>query len=53
MGNALDPEWRLGPGQGPKQQIGGVDVAEVNPVIAWLAQPTALSRYPQSVAAGW
>lgn len=27
VGLALDPEWKLGPGQVPLQQIGGVDAS--------------------------
>ena len=49
VGLALDPEWRLGPGQLPLQQIGGVDAAEVNTVIDWLADLTATHRLPQKL----
>ncbi|WP_382307147.1 hypothetical protein [Herbiconiux sp. UC225_62] len=38
VGLALDPEWRLGPGQVPLEQIGSVSAAEVNAVAEWLAQ---------------
>ncbi len=37
VGLALDPEWRLGPGQRPLVQIGRVSAAEVNRTSAWLA----------------
>ena len=37
VGLALDPEWRLQPGEKPLRQIGHVDIAEVNAVGAWLA----------------
>jgi hypothetical protein len=37
VGLALDPEWRLQPGEKPLQQIGHVDIDEVNAVGAWLA----------------
>jgi hypothetical protein len=37
VGLALDPEWRLKPGQKHLRQIGSVDVDEVNRVGAWLA----------------
>ncbi len=37
VGLALDPEWRLGPSEKPLQQIGHVDVDEVNRVGRWLA----------------
>lgn len=49
VGLALDPEWRLGPDQVPNEQIGGVDVAEVNSVITWLAQLTAQNALPQKL----
>lgn len=38
VGLALDPEWRLGPGEVPLEQIGSVDAAEVNAVSDWLAR---------------
>jgi hypothetical protein len=37
VGLALDPEWRLEPGQKHLRQIGSVAVDEVNRVGAWLA----------------
>lgn len=49
VGLALDPEWKLGPGQQPLQQIGGVDAAEVNSVIDWLGRLTAANHLPQKV----
>lgn len=42
VGLALDPEWRLQPGELPLTRIGHVEAAEVNAVSAWLAQ---LVRY--------
>ncbi len=33
---ALNPEWRMGPGQIPAQVIGSVDASEINAVTAWL-----------------
>ena len=38
VGLALDPEWRMGPGEVPGQVIGSVDAREVNAVSAWLSQ---------------
>jgi hypothetical protein len=49
VGLALDPEWKLQPGQVPLQQIGHVDIAEVNSVISWLAQLTARYHLPQKL----
>ncbi|HET7761777.1 MAG TPA: hypothetical protein VFL46_05400 [Phycicoccus sp.] len=37
VGLALDPEWRLKPGQVHLEQIGSVGIDEVNAVGAWLA----------------
>jgi hypothetical protein len=49
VGLALDPEWKLQPGQLPLHQIGSVSIAEVNSVAAWLARLTAQYRLPQKL----
>jgi hypothetical protein len=49
VGLALDPEWKLAPGQLPLRQIGGVSISEVNSVIRWLASLTARYRLPQKL----
>ena len=49
VGLALDPEWKLQPGQLPLQQIGSVSIGEVNSVISWLAHLTAQYRLPQKL----
>jgi hypothetical protein len=49
VGLALDPEWRLAPGQKPLAQIGSVPVAEVNETLAWLAGLTATNDLPQKL----
>ncbi|MCG2620388.1 hypothetical protein LVY72_00495 [Arthrobacter sp. I2-34] len=49
VGLALDPEWRLAPGQRHMEQIGSVDAAEVNKVSAWLAGLTRQHHLPQKV----
>ncbi|GAB3264426.1 hypothetical protein GCM10027562_28980 [Arthrobacter pigmenti] len=49
VGLALDPEWRLGPGQQHMVQIGSVDASEVNRVSAWLAELTRKNDLPQKV----
>jgi hypothetical protein len=46
---ALDPEWRMGPGGVPGQQIGSVSAAEINEVSAWLDALTARHRLPQKL----
>ncbi|MBD8507813.1 hypothetical protein HT102_15090 [Hoyosella sp. G463] len=49
VGLALDPEWRLKPGEMHLRQIGQVDAAEVNEVTDWLADLTARHDLPQKV----
>ena len=49
VGLALDPEWKLAPGQLPLQQIGSVSISEVNSVTRWLADLTAQYRLPQKL----
>lgn len=49
VGLALDPEWRLAPGQQHMVQIGSVDAAEVNEVVAYLADLVARHDLPQKM----
>lgn len=49
VGLALDPEWRLGPGEVHLTQIGSVGIDEVNRVVGWLADLTAEKRLPQKL----
>jgi len=49
VGLALDPEWRLAPNQVPLQQIGSVDVGEINKTAAWLADLTRRNHLPQKL----
>ena len=49
VGLALDPEWKLQPGQRPLRQIGSVDATEINSVSSWLAGLTARHRLPQKL----
>jgi hypothetical protein len=49
VGLALDPEWKLAPGQLPLHQIGSVSISEVNTVISWLAGLTAQYHLPQKL----
>ena len=49
VGLALDPEWRLGPGEVHLTQIGGVGVDEVNRVVTWLADLTRERALPQKL----
>lgn len=49
VGLALDPEWRLAPGQMHMRDIGSVGAAEVNATSAWLADLTAQHKLPQKL----
>jgi hypothetical protein len=49
VGLALDPEWELQPGQAPLQQVGHVDIDEVNGVARWLAALTTRYHLPQKL----
>jgi len=49
VGLALDPEWRLGPTQMHRVQIGTVGIAEVNRVVTWLADLTRDAKLPQKL----
>jgi hypothetical protein len=49
VGLALDPEWRLRPGERHMRQIGRVSAAEVNSVVDWLADFTRERKLPQKM----
>jgi hypothetical protein len=49
VGLALDPEWRMDPGEVPGQVIGHVEAREVNAVSAWLSQLVVRRRLPQKL----
>lgn len=49
VGLALDPEWRMGPGQLPGRVIGSVDAAEINAVTAWLSGLVARRGLPDKL----
>ncbi|MEO6879692.1 MAG: hypothetical protein ABI181_01935 [Mycobacteriaceae bacterium] len=49
VGLALDPEWALGPGQLPVQQIGSLPASKINEVTRWLGDLTAKANLPQKV----
>jgi hypothetical protein len=49
VGLAIDPEWKLYPGERPLQQIGSVSAVEINSVIRWLAGLTARLHLPQKL----
>jgi hypothetical protein len=49
VGLALDPEWRLRPGEVHLEQIGSVGIDEVNAVGDWLAGLVRRQRLPQKM----
>ncbi|MGN5240783.1 hypothetical protein [Rhodococcus sp. SJ-3] len=49
VGLALDPEWRLAPGQQHMVQIGSVDSSEINEVVAYLADLVQRHDLPQKM----
>jgi hypothetical protein len=49
VGLALDPEWRLAPGERHMRDIGQVSADEVNQVAAWLAELTRAHALPQKL----
>jgi len=49
VGLALDPEWRLAPGERHMRDIGHVSADEVNSVASWLADLTRRHSLPQKL----
>jgi hypothetical protein len=49
VGLAVDPEWKLQPGQHPLGQIGSIYSWELNSVSAWLSDLTARYDLPQKL----
>ncbi len=49
VGLALDPEWRLDPGETPTGNVGEVDAAEVNAVAEYLSGLVREERLPQKL----
>lgn len=49
VGLALDPEWRLAPGELHLEQIGTVSAAEINATSTWLADLTRDRFLPQKL----
>lgn len=47
VGLALDPEWRMGPGEVPGRVIGSVRAGEVNRVSRWLQRVAVRNRSPE------
>ncbi|MFN8108670.1 MAG: hypothetical protein U0Y82_02320 [Thermoleophilia bacterium] len=49
VGLALDPEWRMGPGQIPGKVIGHVEAAEINRVAKWMSDLVRAGNLPDKV----
>ncbi len=49
VGLAIDPEWRLKPGQKHLKQIGTVTAAEINTTATWLADLVKANELPQKM----
>lgn len=49
VGLALDPEWKMEPGQEPASVVGHVQAEEVNRVADWLAELTRKNNLPQKM----
>ena len=49
VGLALDPEWRMAPGQVPAQTVGQVGAREINRVSKWLNDLAVRRDHPEKV----
>jgi hypothetical protein len=49
VGLALDPEWRVGPGEFPGQTIGSVSAREINRTAGWLSRLTRENGLPEKL----
>jgi hypothetical protein len=49
VGLALDPEWRVGPGEVPGQVLGSTDAATINEVSAYLSRIIREGRLPEKL----
>ena len=49
IGLAIDPEWRMGPGEVPGNVIGSVEAREVNATTAWLAKLVKDRNLPEKL----
>lgn len=47
VGLALDPEWKIGPGEQPMQRVGFAEAAEINETADWLATLVKDNGLPQ------
>lgn len=49
VGVGLDPEWKLGPGEVPAQELGSASAASINAVSSYLSRLVARHRLPQKL----
>ncbi len=49
VGVGLDPEWKVGPGVVPGQQLGSASAADINAVSAYLSRLVARHNLPQKL----
>jgi hypothetical protein len=49
VGLALDPEWRMGPGEVPGDTIGSVTAREINATSSWLSHLVRRNDLPRKV----
>jgi hypothetical protein len=49
VGVGLDPEWKLGPGELPGQELGSASAASINAVSSYLSRFVAKHRLPQKL----
>ncbi|RAV33203.1 hypothetical protein CHEID_10280 [Corynebacterium heidelbergense] len=47
VGLALDPEWKIGPGEMPMQRVGSAEAAEINEASQWLSTLVRDNKLPQ------
>ncbi len=49
VGVGLDPEWKVGPGEVPGQELGSASAASINAVSSYLSRLVAKHRLPQKL----
>jgi hypothetical protein len=49
VGVGLDPEWKVGPGEVPGQELGSASAASINAVSSYLSHLVARHRLPQKL----
>lgn len=49
VGLALDPEWKVGPGETPKGRVGAVEASEINRVTAYVSDLVIANNLPSKI----